>query len=63
MAFEAKMTVPDRTHSIYQKQHLHPGEEIFASNGNVAANWSCRRQQPAMHLSLLQMILALGAER
>ncbi len=29
---------PDRTHSIYQKQHLHPGEEIFASKGDVVSN-------------------------
>ncbi len=28
---------PDRTHSIYRKQHLHPGEEIFASKGNAVS--------------------------
>jgi predicted amidohydrolase len=26
---------PDRTYSIYRKQHLHPGEEKFASKGNA----------------------------
>ena len=29
---------PDRTHSVYRKQHLHPGEEIFASKGNVVSS-------------------------
>lgn len=28
---------PDRTHSIYRKQHLHPGEEIFATMGNESS--------------------------
>lgn len=27
----------DRTHSIYRKQHLHPGEEIFTTNDNEAS--------------------------
>lgn len=29
---------PDRTHSIYRKQHLHPGEELFASKGNAVSS-------------------------
>ena len=29
---------PDRTHSVYRKQHLHPGEEIFASKGYVVCS-------------------------
>ena len=29
---------PDRTYSIYRKQHLHPGEEIFASKGNAVSH-------------------------
>jgi predicted amidohydrolase len=28
---------PDRTHSVYRKQHLHPSEEIFASKGNAVS--------------------------
>jgi predicted amidohydrolase len=31
---------PDRTHSIYKKQRLHPGEEVFASKGNPLSSIS-----------------------
>jgi predicted amidohydrolase len=37
---------PDRTHSIYQKQHLHPGEEIFASKGNAFSSNSQLQGKP-----------------
>jgi predicted amidohydrolase len=29
--------VPDGRHTVYRKQHLHSGEEIFATKGNAAS--------------------------